>query len=277
MMLGVLAALLGVGLIVGFVSGLIGIGGGVLIVPFLYFFYGHPAWSGLLVDPDLEATIAHATSLAVILPTGLAAAATHHRNGLVAWRVALPIAAIAAVSAVAGANLVVLLPAEALKLMFGLLLIGSGINLTRDQEAHAREVLRLSLPVVALTGIAVGMLSAMLGVGGGILAIPLLVYVIGLDIRRVAATSIAIVALTAASGTLTYAVAGWGDPGRPEGSLGYIHVVAALPILIASLLTVKVGAWAHHRLNDRQLRWLFAVVFFLLGVRLIVENAGALV
>ncbi len=277
MTLGVLAALLGVGLIVGYLSGLIGIGGGVLIVPFLYFFYGHPAWSGLLVDADLEATIAHATSLAVILPTGLAAAATHHRAGLVSWRAALPIAAVAALAAVAGANLAVLLPAEALKLMFGLLLIGSGINLTRNQENHAREVLRLTLPVVVLTGLSVGLLSAMLGVGGGIVAIPLLVYVVGLDIRRVAATSIAIVALTAASGTLTYAVAGWGDPGRPPGSIGYIHVVAAIPILLASLLTVRAGARANQRMHSRHLRLVFAAVFFLLGIRLVIENAGALV
>ena len=277
MTLGVLAALLGVGLIVGFVSGLIGIGGGVLIVPFLYFFYGHPAWSGLFVDPELEATIAHATSLAVILPTGLAAAAAHHRAGLVAWRAALPIAAVAAAAAVAGANIAVLLPAEALKLMFGLLLIGSGVNLTRSQEGRAREQLRLTWPVVVGTGMAVGLLSAMLGVGGGILAIPLLVYIVGVDIRRVAATSIALVALTAASGTITYAVAGWGDPGRPPGSIGYIHVVAALPILLASLLTVRAGALANQRLHTRHLRLLFAVVFFLLGVRLIIENAGALV
>ena len=274
MTFGVLAALLAVGLLVGFVSGLIGIGGGVLIVPFLYFFYGHPSWSGLAVDPDLEATIAHATSLAVILPTGLAAARAHHRHGMVAWRAALPIAAVAAVAAIAGANLAVLLPAEVLKLMFGLLLIGSGINLTRSQEDHAREELRLTAPVVAITGIAVGLLSAMLGVGGGILAIPMLVYVVGLDIRRVAATSIAIVALTAASGTVTYAVAGWGDPGRPPGSMGYIHLVAAIPILLASLATVRLGAWANRRMQAKHLRLLFAGVFLVLGVRLIIENIG---
>ena len=274
MTFGVLAALLAVGLLVGFVSGLIGIGGGVLIVPFLYFFYGHSAWSGWPVDPSIEATIAHATSLAVIVPTGLAAAAAHHRHGMVAWRAALPIAAAAAVAAIAGANLAVLLPAEALKLMFGLLLVGSGINLTRGQDAHAREELRLGAPVVIAIGTAIGLLSAMLGVGGGILAIPLLVYVVGLDIRRVAATSIAIVALTAASGAITYAVAGWDAAGRPPGSVGYIHLVAAVPIFVASLATVRLGAYANRRMNTTHLRWLFAAVFVVLGARLILENAG---
>lgn len=276
MTLGVLAALLAVGLIVGFVSGLIGIGGGVLIVPFLYFFYGHPAWSGLAADPSLEATIAHATSLFVILPTGLAAAATYHRTGLVAWRAALPIALVAMVAAFAGAQVAPLLPAAALKMLFGLLLIGSGLNLLRDQDRHEREQLRITLPVVAATGIAIGLLSALLGVGGGILAIPLLVYVVGLDLRRVAATSIAIVALTAASGTLAYAISGWGVTGRPWGSIGYIHLVAAIPILLASLLTVRVGALANQRLNTRALRFLFAGVFIVLGLRLAIGNAGQL-
>jgi hypothetical protein len=276
MTLGVLAALLAVGLIVGFVSGLIGIGGGVLIVPFLYFFYGHSAWTGLTLDPSLEATVAHATSLFVILPTGLAAAATYHRSGLVAWRAALPIAAIAAVAAFAGAQLALLLPAEVLKMFFGVLLVASGANLMRAQEAHGREELRLTLPVVVTTGVSVGLLSTLLGVGGGILVIPLLVYLVGLDIRRVAATSIAIVALTAASGSLAYALSGLGVAGRPWGSIGYIHLVAAVPILAASLITVRAGALANQRLNTRTLRLLFAGVFLLLGVRLIVMNAGVL-
>src|SRR5688500_13710833 len=192
MTLGVLAALLVVGLLVGFVSGLIGIGGGVLIVPFLYFFYGHPGWTGLAVDSSLEATIAHATSLAVILPTGLAAAAAHQRAGLVAWRAALPIAGVAIVAAIVGAQLALLFPAELLKTLFGLLLIGSGLNLTRNSAGHERAELRLSPLVVVATGAAIGLLSAMMGVGGGIIAIPMLVYVVGLDMRRVAATSITI-------------------------------------------------------------------------------------
>ena len=276
MTLGVLAALLVVGLVVGFLSGLIGIGGGVLIVPFLYFFYAHPAWTGIGVGPGLEATIAHATSLAVILPTGLAAAAAHHRAGLVAWRAALPIAGVAIVAAFAGAHLATLLPAELLKTLFGVLLIGSGVNLARDSSGHAREELHLSPPVVIGTGVAVGLLSALLGVGGGIIAIPMLVYVVGLDMRRVAATSIAIVALTAASGTVAYALAGVGVAGRPEGSIGFIHLVAAVPILIASLLTVRLGAYVNQRMRTRHLRLLFAVIFVLLGLRLILVNAGRL-
>jgi uncharacterized membrane protein YfcA len=196
---------------------------------------------------------------------------------MVAWRAALPIAAVAAIAAVVGANLAVLLPAEVLKTMFGLLLIGSAVNLTRSQDEHVRETPRLTKPVVLGIGIAVGMLSAMLGVGGGILAIPLLVYVVGLDMRKVAATSIAIVALTAASGVITYAVAGWGDPGRPSGSLGYIHLVAALPILLASLVTVRLGAYVNRRMHTRHLRRIFAVLFFLLGVQLIYENLGRLI
>ncbi|HUF13123.1 MAG TPA: sulfite exporter TauE/SafE family protein [Longimicrobiales bacterium] len=276
MTLGVLAALIAVGLIVGFVSGLIGIGGGVLIVPFLYFFYGHSAWSGLGVDPSLEATLAHATSLFVIVPTGMAAAATYHRAGLIAWRAALPIAAVAAVAAFAGAHIAVLLPGEALKTLFGLLLVGAGLNLLRERSEHGRETLRLTLPVVVLSGIVLGLLSALLGVGGGILAIPILVYAVGLDIRRVAATSITIVALTAASGTIAYGMAGWDAPGRPWGSIGYIHLVAGIPILVASLTMVRAGALANQRLNTRTLRLLFAGVFVLLGIRLVLENAGHL-
>lgn len=272
----VFLALVGAGLLVGFLSGLIGIGGGVLIVPFLYFFYAHPGWSGSALAPGLEAAVAHATSLFVIMPTGLRGAAEYHRSRLVAWEAALPIAAVSIPAAALGSQLALVLPPELLKAGFGVLLLFSGIDLVRSREARPpRHELRMNLPVALATGGTVGLFSALLGVGGGIIAIPLLVYLVGLDLRRVAATSIAIVALTATAGAIAYGFSGMGEPGRPAGSVGFVHVLAALPMIVGALLAVRWGAIANQRLEVRALRWLFGSVFVLLGVRLLVQNAAA--
>ncbi len=272
----VLLTLFAVGLAVGLVSGLIGIGGGALIVPFLYFYYAHPRWSGVQVAPGLEAAVAHATSLFVIVPTAIRGTLSYRRAGLVAWRAALPVAAASVVSAVVGARLALVLPEQALKLGFGVLLTLSAVQLLRGgAAAEARARGGRALWKSLATGFAVGLFSALLGIGGGIIAIPLLMYLVGIELRKVAATSLAIVMFSATAGTLTYALSGPESSALvPEGTLGYVHVAAGLPILAGSILSVRWGAALNQRLPARQLRALFAVVFLLMGLHLIAANAA---
>ncbi|MBW3553299.1 MAG: sulfite exporter TauE/SafE family protein [Gemmatimonadetes bacterium] len=275
MTIGVLLALAGAGLAVGFLSGLVGIGGGVLIVPLLYFFYGHPGWSGVLVPSDLEAVIAHATSLFVIVPTAALGTLTYHRAGAVAWRAAVPIALFSVVAAIAGSFGAPLIPVPVLKLGFGLLLVFSGVRMLWPRKKGAAQAVRTHVGVGALAGLAVGFMSALLGVGGGIIAIPILVYLVGLKLDKVAATSMAIIMFTALAGVITYAAIGVGIEGLPPGSVGYVHAAAGIPILAGSLLAVPLGARANQRMDDRRLQLMFGALFLLFGLRLVVENFGA--
>ncbi|HEX7119979.1 MAG TPA: sulfite exporter TauE/SafE family protein [Longimicrobiales bacterium] len=277
MSVAVLLTLFGVGLLVGLVSGLIGIGGGVLIVPFLYAFYAHPAWSGVHIGSDVATTVAHATSLFIIVPTAIRGTLSYHRAGLVEWRAAMPIALASVASAIGGALLAVSLPQFALKVAFGTLLMLSGTDLLRDRSAAAGRRGRspVALWKSIATGLVVGLFSALLGIGGGAIAIPLLLYVIGVGVREVAATSLAIVMCSALAGTLTYA-ASRPDAALPEGTFGYVHLLAALPILAGSVLAVRWGALLNQRLPARSLRTVFALVFILLGLRLVLLNAPLL-
>ena len=272
----VLLSLAVAGLAVGFLSGLVGIGGGVLIVPLLYFFYGHAGWSGVAVPADLEVVIAHATSLFVIVPTSMLGTWTYQRAGAVDWRAALPMAAFSVVAALVGTQLAPSIPAELLKLGFGLLLLLSGARLVRGGDERPAGETRPHILMGAFAGAAVGLMSALLGVGGGIIAIPILVYLMRLPLEEVAATSMAVIVFTALAGVAGYAVAGRGEAGLPSGSVGYVHIVAGLPILVGSLLAVAAGARANQRLDTGKLRILFGVLFVVLGLRLVVGNAGAI-
>ena len=121
--LAALLALAGLGLVVGFVAGLVGIGGGVITVPFLYFFYSHAAFSGTTVTPALQPAMAHATSLFVIIPTAVMGTYTYHRLGAVVWRAAVPVALFSTVAAVAGSRIAPLLQPALLKVGFGMFLL----------------------------------------------------------------------------------------------------------------------------------------------------------
>jgi uncharacterized protein len=270
-----------VGLAVGLLSGLVGIGGGVLIVPFLYFFYDRPDLFGVVVAPESRVVLAHGTSLFVIMPTAVRGALAFHRSGLVRWPAVWPIGAGSVVAALSGATMAAMLPPELLKTLFGTLLIASGVQLLFRKDLTRSGVAppapRLGLAVTVSAGLLVGLLSALLGVGGGIVAIPLLIYLVRLDIREVAATSIGIIGLTASSGTIGYILSGYGQPGLPPWSLGYVHVSAGLVMFLGAAFSVRWGASLNQRLKPRALSLLFGGLFVLLGLRLVGANLISLI
>jgi uncharacterized membrane protein YfcA len=198
--------------------------------------------------------------------------ATYARSGYVAWRAVLPIAGSAVIGAAFGARVAVVLPAELLRLGFGLFLVATSIQLASKPRSGAELPLRTSAAYTVPAGLGIGVFSALLGVGGGLVAIPVLLYLIRLDLGRVAATSLAVVAFASAAGTLTYALSGPGIAGVPPGSIGYVDVATALPMALGAMASVPLGARANRRVEPRLLRRGFAVLFLVLGIRLVVVS-----
>lgn len=269
-------AVFAAGLLAGLLSGLVGVGGGVLMVPFLYFFYARPGWSGVSPPPDVATVAAHATSLFVILPTSLRGAWKYHRRGLVVWRAVWPIGLAAAVAAALASRLAVQVEPRWLRLVFAGFLLWNAAHVLRPRERAVEGAperpLRLSLPVTLGTGAAVGVFSALLGVGGGLVAIPLLMQVVRIDLRRVAATSLAIIALTSLGGTLAYMLGAPDATVRPGFSMGYVDLAVAAILAAGTLLSVGWGTELNRRTNPRTLAMVFAALFAVLGVQLLVEN-----
>jgi uncharacterized membrane protein YfcA len=274
MTLTALALTLLFGGVVGVVSGLVGVGGGIVMVPLLYALFAHPEWSGVSIPPPYHAVVAHATSLFVIVPTAVAGVLAYHRSKLVAWHVALPMAVTAVLAAMAGVQVAVRLPPEFLKAGFGAFLLASGLNLlkTSRREAATGESDAKGMAIALCGGIVIGFITSLLGVGGGIVAIPLLIYAVRLDVKKVAATSLGIVVFSALTAASTYAVSGLGHPELPSGSLGYIFLPAGLALLPGAVYTARFGVKLNQRMNPRALKVVFGVVFLLVGVRLFLGN-----
>jgi uncharacterized protein len=291
-----LAAL--VGGAVGVVSGLLGIGGGVLMVPLLYILMGGSGWSGLAVAPDHEAALAHATSLFVIIFAALSGLRAFHREGAVSWRVVVPLGLAAVVAAFLASQVAAGLPSPMLKSLFGGFLLVSGVRLARARRRARRGPAAAGrvdggdgrglkgdeggagTPLrwwgALLGGGAVGFLSALLGVGGGIVAIPILIHFAGMGVHRVVPASIGIICFAAPAGVVGYVLAGQGVPDLPAGSLGFVHLPTALAMLPGAVLLAPVGARLNQRLPARTLEGVFAFLMVLLGAWLVWTNGAVL-
>jgi uncharacterized protein len=272
-------AVFGTGLLAGLLSGLVGIGGGVLIVPFLYLFYAHPELSGVHPTTEAATLAAHATSLFVIVPTALLGTWRFHRHRSVTWRAALPIGIAAAVAAVLASQAAVRLDPRLLRLAFGGLLLVSAWRLldTRgDAPAGGAPAplrpLRVSPPVTVGVGGVVGGFSALLGVGGGIVGIPLLLGVVRVPLRSVAATSMAMVGITSFAASIAYMATAPSMPIRPGASLGFVDLTVGATMVAGTLLSVSIGASLNRRLDTRTLGVIFGILFAAAGLRLLIMN-----
>ena len=263
------AAALAVGVLVGVLSGLTGIGGGVLMVPFLYLLYAR------LAVPAADATVlAHATSLAVIVPTALRGLHAYRGRGLVRWREAMTLAAAAAVSAALCARVAVHVPGHALRTGFGVFLVVVAIDLLRHRERSSAAPLegRASTVYAALLGLPIGALSAFLGVGGGIVATIGMYYVLHIRFESVPPTSLAVIAVTAAAGSLSYLLTTPPAPLPFGGVVGLVDFSHALPLAVGSVLAAPLGVRLNRRLPVATMRRLFAVLLLLIGLDIVWEN-----
>jgi len=244
-----LAATILAGLVTGGVLGLTGAGGSILTLP------------ALVGVAGLAPHQAVAASLLSVGGSAAAGAAAHARDGRLRWRAVLPFAAIAGLAAIGGGRVGRLVPARGLMIAFGALALFIGWRMHRRSAtdgagaaAPAAPAARASRSRLVLTALAVGLLSGVLGVGGGFLIVPALVAAVGLALPEAIATSLGVIALNCA-GALLGALSGL--DGLPWGR--------ALPFVLASILGSRAGATLGGRWPVARLRAAFSVLAFAVG------------
>ena len=254
-----------VGALAGFLSGLFGLGGGVIIVPVLIFMF---TASNLSIE--VVTHLAIGTSLATIAVTSISSAFAHHQKGAVRWDLIRWIIPGILIGSVLGGLFAASLPGPILQLLFGFLLVAVSAQLFLSPALKV-----LAAPgnfLLGTAGVVIGSVSALFGIGGGTLTTPFLSSV-GASIRQAVGSAAACGLPIAVAGGLTYLVAGQGNSALPEGSLGYIYIPAWIGIVLASIPFARLGALVAHLMNEQILRRLFAAVILLLGIRFIWINA----
>ena len=257
-----LAVYVGLGLVVGFVAGLLGVGGGLIIVPVLIMLL-HAQGLAAGMEPQL----ALGTSLASILFTSLSSVRAHHRHGAVEWPLVRRITPGVIAGTLAGALLAALVSAHVLKLFFVAFLFYAATQMWLDFKPRPHR----TLPGPAgttLAGGVIGAVSSWVGIGGGTLSVPFMLWH-NVPLHRAIGTSAAIGFPIALAGALGYAMGGWQATGLPAWSLGYLYLPALGGIVIGSVLTAPLGARTAHRLPVRPLKRGFAVLLFVLTMRML--------
>ena len=263
------AAIAVAGLGAGVLAGLLGVGGGIVLVPVLDFVFERFG-----VAQDVRMHLAVGTSLATIVPTAVSSALAHHRRGAldapIARRWSLPVAAGAIIgallaSAVAGGVLAAVFAAVALTMAARMML--------ETDQAAAIERVPQGPTWLALPG-GIGLVSALMGIGGGTLTVPAL-SAFGVPVHRAVATSAWLGLWIALPAALGYALLGQGAAGLPAGSVGYVNLIAVAALLPTTVLAAPLGARLAHALSRRWLRWAFGAFLLLTGVRMLLRAFGA--
>jgi len=255
-------ALLGAGLLAGFLGGLIGAGGGLIVVPMLYH-----TFEGLGVDPAVRMHMAVGTALAAVVPTALLGARTHWLRGNVSLaifkKLALPVLLGSTLAGAMAGNV----NSGALSLVFALAATVIAVNMMLKNGWVLRD--GLPGPVgCGLIGAALGSISTLVGIGGATLAVPVL-HALRTPMPIAVGTAATLGALVGLPGAIAFGVSGLGVPGLPPGCVGYVSLAAAAIVFPASAVAISFGARFTQRVNERLLRTLFAFFLVLTAVRML--------
>lgn len=251
-----------VGAFAGVIAGLLGVGGGLIIVPVLVLLFQQ--WG--FADSVLM-HLAIGTSLATIVVTAISSMYAHHKHGAVDWTVFRQLTPGIIAGALAGAIIADFMPTRALQLFFAVFEIAVAIQIGFQLMASPQRTLPGTVGMTTAGGV-IGALSAVVGIGGGTLTIPFLIWC-NIALRKAVATSSATGLPIAVAGAAGFALAGWNAPQLPAWSSGYIYWPALVGIAAASALFAPVGARLAHTLPVHVLRRFFAIFLAVLGVRML--------
>lgn len=259
-----LIILLITGGVAGILAGLLGIGGGILIVPVLVFVFRYQG-----VDPEIIMHMAIGTSLATIVVTSLSSIREHQAHAAIIWSIVKLMAPSIILGALLGAVIADALPSDTLRLIFApfMLLVAFQMGFGRPPKAQRQLPQTVGLSVA---GGIIGFLSSLLGIGGGSLNVPFMSFC-NISVRKAVATSAAIGFPIALAGVIGFIISGWNISALPEWSLGYINLKAALSIVVASAITAPLGAKLTHIMPVNVLKKVFALLLVIVAIKFILE------
>lgn len=251
------------GAVAGFLAGLLGVGGGIVIVPVLFIVF-----QTLGLPPEVLMHVAVATSLATIVPTSISSARAHHAKGAIDAGLLRRWGPFVFAGALLGGILSAYLASSQLTLIFGVVALLVAVNLALPRPlVLAEQVPANPVAQIGLPGF-IGTFSALMGIGGGTLSVPVL-SAFSVPVHRAVATSSVFGLLIALPAVAGFIWSGWSAPGRPPYSLGYVSLPAAIIIFSVSVLMAPRGAALAHAINARALKLAFAVFLAISGGRML--------
>ncbi|MDM7861678.1 sulfite exporter TauE/SafE family protein [Alteromonas sp. ASW11-36] len=248
--------------VVGVMAGLLGIGGGLIIVPVLTYLLAEL----LQIAPQETIVIAIATSLSTIIFTGISSARAHYRLGNLQRHIIVWCGFGIGLGAIVGAQIASAIPGTALKLIFACLVIAIALYMLFGRRVESDN--SATKPKLATIGITTGTLSALMGIGGGALLVPALIWY-RVNIRQAIGCAAFSGIVIAVFGSSSFVVSGWDYGQLSQGYLGYIYWPATLSIAATSVFTAPMGAKLGQQMNTQLLKKIFAVFLVIVSIRML--------
>lgn len=256
-------AMLCTGAIAGVLAGLLGVGGGIVIVPVLFILFDY-----LDIPPQISMHIAVATSLATIIPTSISSARSHHKKGSIDIDMLKSWAPLIFIGAAIGGVLSKYLASSSLTLIFGVIALLVSINMALPKKVVIADELPKGVVGKGLLPSFIGGFSALMGIGGGTLSVPIL-SAFSFPIHRAVGTASAFGLVIAIPAVIGFIWSGWSADLRPPYSIGYVSIPAAVLIFSVSVFTAPLGAKLAHSLNPANLKKAFALFLFITSLRML--------
>ncbi|HEX9450392.1 MAG TPA: sulfite exporter TauE/SafE family protein [Burkholderiales bacterium] len=250
------------GLFVGFFAGLLGIGGGLILVTLMVYMFtlqGFPA--------DRLLHLALGTSIASIVFTSISSLLAHHKHGAVRWDILRMVIPGLVIGTLLGTVVADLLKSKYLAIFFVIFVYCAAVQMFANVKPKPTRQLPGKAGLTAVAVI-VGIVSSLVGVGGGVMTIPLM-SLCNVPMRQTIGTSAALGLPIALAGTVGYVVMGLGKDHLPPLSVGYIYLPALIGIVIGTFVTVPWGAKAAHAMPVPRLKKIFAVILFILATKML--------
>lgn len=248
-----------VGIIGGFVSGLLGIGGGVIMVPLLTLAF---TWLG--VEPEYIYRLAAGTSLACIIFTSLASARAHGKHLPMRWDLVKSFSPYLVVGTFLGTVVATRINPGILKIVFVLFLFSLAVRMLLNLHLKPRKA-PLPAPVTGLVGWIIGLFCSFVGVGGGTMIVPYLTWN-GVAMHSAIGASSALGFFISLSGAVGYVANGLNEPGLPWGALGYVHIPALVAAMLTTVFFASYGVRLAHKLSEKRLKFVFGIAMLVMGM-----------
>jgi len=269
MLLGDILMLMLCGSISGFLAGLLGIGGGMILVPFMILVFNH-----LGFNQEVIVHMAIATGMATILFTTSSAIWAHHKHGSIDWKLVASLSpGMIFGGLIGGSELFEALKTSWLSLFFAVFIVYTSIQMLLNKKPKAGRDLPGSVGLFSFGAFA-GALASLVGAGGAFITVPFMLWC-NVKPHTAMATSSGLGLPIALAATLGYVYGSWGNPNLPEGSIGFIYLPAVACIVIVSIFTAPFGAKMARKLDVAQLKRVFGIVLFFLAAFMFNESRKA--
>jgi uncharacterized membrane protein YfcA len=259
----IVLAVTGIG--VGFAEGLLGVGGCFIMVPVTFFVFSTMGFS-----PDMAIKLAFGSNLLVVFPTAISGAWAHTKKEAVWWKAGIILGVCGAVGALIGATITSQLLSEGiLKPAFGLVIGLGALRMLTWKPQKIKEDPKEEPLIWACWGFPIGIICGMLGLGGGIITVPVLAMALKFKMHHAVGTSLSMMIFTSIAGSIGYLINGLSVPNLPPFSIGYVNLLVWTCLAMTSIPVAQIGARTAHKLPATQLRYIFIIVMFYVALKMI--------